>query len=105
MTRIVFETTAGSIPVDSDKDISVMEVAKDNGVAGIDADCGGQMVCGTCHVFVDDADLRNFPPPDDMEEMILENVPDPQPNARLSCQLRVLDCADTIRFIVPPTQR
>lgn len=53
-----------------------MEVAKDNGIAGIDADCG-EMVCGTCHVFVDEADLRNFPASDDMEEMILENILDP----------------------------
>lgn len=34
MTRIVFETAEGSIPVDYDEDISVKEVAKDNGIAG-----------------------------------------------------------------------
>ncbi|WP_156502705.1 2Fe-2S iron-sulfur cluster-binding protein, partial [Oleiphilus sp. HI0067] len=30
---------------------SVMEVATENMVPGIDADCGGECACGTCHVF------------------------------------------------------
>ena len=32
---------------------SVMEVGVKNGVAGIDADCGGACACATCHVYVE----------------------------------------------------
>ena len=32
---------------------SLMQIAMDNGVPGIDADCGGACACGTCHVIVD----------------------------------------------------
>ena len=31
---------------------SLMQLAMDNGVQGIDADCGGECACGTCHVMV-----------------------------------------------------
>lgn len=32
---------------------SLMQIAMDNGISGIDADCGGACACGTCHVIVD----------------------------------------------------
>ena len=34
---------------------SVMRGAVDNNVPGIDADCGGECACATCHVYVDAA--------------------------------------------------
>ena len=30
----------------------LMQAAVRNGVAGIDADCGGQCACATCHVYI-----------------------------------------------------
>ncbi|MCB2077532.1 MAG: (2Fe-2S)-binding protein, partial [Novosphingobium sp.] len=32
---------------------SLMELGKQNGVAGIMGDCGGGCACATCHVYVD----------------------------------------------------
>src|SRR5687767_7548840 len=40
---------------DAEEGLSLMEVAKANGVAGIFADCGGSCSCATCHVYVDEA--------------------------------------------------
>ena len=33
---------------------SLMQIAVDNMIPGIDADCGGECACGTCHVIVAD---------------------------------------------------
>ena len=35
--------------------LSVMRGAVNNNVPGIDADCGGECACATCHVYIDPA--------------------------------------------------
>ena len=52
VTFIEFDKTEHSI--DADNGMSLMEVAIQNGVPGIDADCGGACACATCHVYVDE---------------------------------------------------
>lgn len=32
---------------------SLMQMALDHGIPSIDADCGGECACGTCHVILD----------------------------------------------------
>lgn len=39
--------------VDVANGMTVMEGARDNGIHGIQADCGGACACSTCHVYVD----------------------------------------------------
>ena len=56
MTRIVFVDADGAeTEVDGTDGLSVMEVAIENNIEGILAECGGACACATCHVYVDDA--------------------------------------------------
>ena len=50
-----------------------MRGAVDNNVPGIDADCGGQCACATCHVYVDAAwlDKTGLPEPGSQEATML----------------------------------
>lgn len=67
---------------------SLMEVARDNGVAGILADCGGSCACATCHVYIDPEWVDAVGSPDAIEEGLLDMVEKARPGqSRLSCQI------------------
>ncbi len=83
---------------------SVMMAASKAGVEGIEAECGGSGMCGTCHCYVDEATVENLPPPEKSESNILQWVIEPQANSRLSCQLVVTDILEGTLFEVPATQ-
>ncbi|MCO5089836.1 2Fe-2S iron-sulfur cluster-binding protein [Bosea sp. (in: a-proteobacteria)] len=84
---------------------SLMQVALDNGVSGILAECGGSAACATCHVYVTEEDLHKLPPPEALEdEMLNFTVSERRPTSRLSCQIRLSDELDTLTVTVPDQQ-
>lgn len=106
MVRIVFETAGGQqFPIVVEASGSLMQAATGHGVPGIDADCGGSMVCGTCHVYIASEWQAKLPPKSDMEIQILEYVPSPHPDARLSCQIPLGEQLDGLIAVLPPAQR
>ena len=52
--------------VDSQTGVSLMQAAIDHLVPGIDADCGGECSCATCHVMVNENWLEKVCSPGDM---------------------------------------
>ena len=50
ITFIAHDGAQTSVAIEAGK--SLMQLAVENGVAGIDGDCGGECACGTCHVIV-----------------------------------------------------
>ena len=76
--------------IDVANGLTVMEGARDNGVPGIEADCGGACACSTCHVYVDGAWIDKLPAKDPMEEDMLDFAYEPDPRlSRLTCQIKV----------------
>ena len=59
ITLIEFNGASHTIEAVTGK--SLMQNALDNGVPGIDADCGGACACGTCHCFVEQQDTVHQP--------------------------------------------
>ena len=84
--------------------ITVMEVARQNNVAGVIARCGGACACATCHVYVATAWVAKLGPPEEMEEGMLESAWEPRPNSRLSCQIQVTQKLDGLELTVPAKQ-
>ena len=68
----------------------------------IQAICGGEASCGTCHVYVAEAWLSRLPPIKNEEEIILAFSDWRQPNSRLSCQIQVTDALDGLAVTVAP---
>lgn len=66
---------------------SLMQVAINNAVPGIDGDCGGEAACGTCHVIVDGQWSELVGRSGPVEEEMLSMNPEREPTSRLSCQM------------------
>ena len=90
--------------VDAKEGMSVMQSAVNNGVDGIVAECGGACSCATCHVYVDEEWLGKLPEALAMEKEMLDFVMSPQPNSRLSCQLKVTAELDGLVVNTPESQ-
>ena len=86
--------------------LSVMRGAVDNNIPGIDADCGGECACATCHVYVDAAWLERtgLPEPGSQEETMLSFAAAAQPNSRLTCQIRMREELSGIVVRMPEGQ-
>src|SRR5690554_4681880 len=91
MARITYiEFNGTEHVIDVAPGLTVMEGARDNGVPGIEADCGGACACSTCHVYVAEDWVDRLPPRDPMEEDMLDFAWQPDPlRSRLTCQLKV----------------
>ncbi len=80
---------------------SLMQAAVDNDVRGIDADCGGQCACATCHVYIDGPWAAQIPPPDADEDEMLNFTSERLPCSRLACQVKLTDALDGIEARMP----
>ena len=82
-----------------------MEGARDNGIPGIEADCGGACACSTCHVYVPAEWKDKVPSMEAMEEDMLDFAYEVDPDrSRLSCQLKVTDALDGLVVNLPERQ-
>jgi 2Fe-2S ferredoxin len=83
---------------------SVMQGAVDNNVPGIDADCGGECACATCHVYVDPAWLARTGTRGEQETSMLSFAATAEANSRLSCQIEVSEALDGLVVRMPEAQ-
>ncbi|CAG7844287.1 Rhodocoxin [Pseudoclavibacter triregionum] len=83
---------------------SVMRAALEHSVDGIVGECGGQLMCATCHCFVDGPLGEGAERSDDEEEM-LECTSEPATaRSRLSCQLVAGRDFDELEVELPQSQ-
>ena len=68
---------------------SILDAALDNEIE-LDHNCGGNCVCSTCHVVIEQGFETLGEQSEDEQEM-LEELDDPQPTSRLACQCVVTD--------------
>lgn len=105
MPKITFVQPNGDKQdIDATTGVTIMEAAVDAMVPGIEADCGGNCICATCHVYVDKEWLGKLPAVESDEEAMIDYTADPQDNSRLTCQLEITDALDGIVLHVPESQ-
>lgn len=95
MPKITFRVGEEILAVDATAGSSIMQTAVQNDVGGIVAECGGNAMCATCHVYVEDGPTDALPEISVAEEEMLDCTVSPrESNSRLSCQLPVSDAVD-----------
>jgi len=100
MAKITFIQKDGEkITVEGDAG-NVMQLAVNNGVEGIDGDCGGVCSCATCHVFVAEGDMGKVGEAEEIEADMLELEDNVSDFSRLCCQIQVTDAIDGIELTV-----
>ncbi len=106
MARIIYTEHNGTRhEVEVRPGMTVMEGARDNGVPGIDADCGGACACSTCHVYVDRDWLDRVPAKEAMEADMLDFAYQTDPEtSRLTCQIKVTPDLDGLVVHIPEKQ-
>jgi ferredoxin, 2Fe-2S len=91
--------------VEAETGASAMNTALTHGVGGIVAECGGNAMCATCHVYVDAAWVERLTPPGADEDALLDGTAaERQPNSRLSCQIRMTPELDGLVLRLPDRQ-
>jgi 2Fe-2S ferredoxin len=94
MVKIKFITKNNDIILAEGKSGSIMKLAKEYNVKGIDADCGGVCSCATCHVYVDPEYFDKVGTASEIEKDMLELSDNATAFSRLSCQIELDEFLD-----------
>lgn len=96
MAKITFITQDDETTTVEGTTGSVMELAVEHSIAGIDGDCGGVCSCATCHVHVAPEYMEKAGKANDIENDMLEFDDNVNEYSRLSCQIQINDAIDGI---------
>ena len=84
---------------------SAMQAATRQDINGILAECGGNAMCATCHVYVDEGWLTQLPAMGDEEDALLDGTAaERRANSRLSCQIKLTADLDGLILRLPERQ-
>lgn len=106
MPKITFINADGNQTIVDAKDgESVMSTAISNDIDGIIAECGGSMMCATCHCYVDDAWAERVGDRKDGEDDMLEcAASEVRETSRLSCQIKITEDLNGLVVHLPDAQ-
>ncbi|MBL1404623.1 MAG: (2Fe-2S)-binding protein [Hyphomicrobiales bacterium] len=106
MTEVIFVSANGEkTTVEANAGDTVMQTALAANISDIIAECGGAMMCATCHVYVDDDWLERVGKADEDELTMLDFASsEVKPTSRLSCQIKVDDENSGMIIHLPDSQ-
>lgn len=103
MPNVTWILADGSrVAADVKEGVTLMDAAVSKGVHGVIGECGGGLMCATCHVYVDPEFTRLTGEASPMESDLLDTTSAPRlPESRLSCQLLATAALDGLVLRVP----
>jgi len=103
MARIHFVTQGGERIDLEGQSGSLMSLATESFVEGIEGNCGGVCSCATCHVHLSAEDYEKVGPPSEIEQDMLDLTDGVNDYSRLCCQIELDDSIDGITLHVVNT--
>ena len=101
---IVTDRDGRSHTLEAYKGSSVMESLRDEDM-GIEAICGGQCACATCHCLLDEAWFEKLTPPGEDETELLESLDHYEAGrSRLTCQIIVSSQHEALELTIGPEE-
>jgi 2Fe-2S ferredoxin len=106
MPRIIFIHPDGRRQqIEASVGESAVQAATRQDINGILAECGGNAMCATCHVYVDEAWLARLPAMSSDEDALLDGAAaERQASSRLSCQIKLAADLDGLVLSLPDRQ-
>jgi 2Fe-2S ferredoxin len=101
MTTIRYQTADVEIDVEAKSNETLMQAALRSSVPGVIGECGGEMSCGTCHIYVGAPWNETIIPASADEQELLEMIDSYTSASRLACQIKCTDALDGITVEVP----
>jgi 2Fe-2S ferredoxin len=104
MPNILATDREGSVrEVPATAGLSVMEILRGANL-DVAGSCGGNCICGTCHVYIAERWQHKLAAPDSDERELLEQFVQMRSNSRLSCQIAFDSNLDGIELTVAPQE-
>lgn len=103
-TVVIVEHDGKKHELQAESGQSVMAVAVEGSIPGIIGECGGNLACATCHVYVDPPWSMILSPAGSVEREMLGCALYPEPASRLACQVCVSDELDGLIVRLPISQ-
>ncbi len=105
MAKVTFIAFDGSPhPVEVEPGTTLMHAATDNGVPGIDGDCGGNCACATCHIYIEAPWAERTGTRTQIEDDMLNFSAGLRDNSRLACQITMTSALDGLVVHMPEGQ-
>ncbi|MCA0871503.1 2Fe-2S iron-sulfur cluster binding domain-containing protein [Seohaeicola saemankumensis] len=106
MVKVTYVDAEGAeTRIEAEEGDTVMSAAIANDIDGIVGECGGSMMCATCHCYVDEAWAEKTGPRMDGEDDMLDcAASEVTERSRLSCQVRLTADLDGLVVHLPAEQ-
>ena len=103
MIKLNVTTREGEVrTIETGIDVSVMEAIRDSGITELQALCGGQLSCATCHVYIEPAFADVVRPIVDYENDLLDSSDHRSAASRLACQIPCTPALDGMHVTIAP---
>ena len=107
MTKIIINVTDRKKKkhiIEADKDQTLMELIDKHELANPYGICGGEPMCGTCHVYVEKKWLGKINSKTTEEESAIDNASELKENSRLGCQIDLTEELNGLTVTIGPNE-